>query len=108
MSRLPCCLFAAFLIPVYAAPLNQAHPRPPGIATGDTLANHPLESPAENHSGKIDLDQVKREAEELHKLADALPGQIQQVAAGQIPKDLPENLKRIEKLAKHLRKEISP
>jgi hypothetical protein len=108
MSRLPCCLFAILLIPMCAAPLNQAHPKPPGIATGDTLANHPLEPPSENRNKKIDLDQVKRESEELRKLADSLPDQIQQVAAGQIPKDLPENLKRIEKLAKHLHGEIVP
>jgi hypothetical protein len=30
------------------------------------------------------------------------------VTAGQLPKDLTENLKRIERLAKHLRSEVSP
>jgi hypothetical protein len=87
---------------------GQGKARPPGIATGDTLANHPLDPPLENRSKKIDLDQVKRESDELRQLADGLPDKVQQVAAGQLPKDLAENLKRIEKLARHLRSELTP
>ena len=36
------------------------------------------------------------------------PRQIDQVTKGQLPKDLSENLKRIEKLAKQLRSQIVP
>jgi prefoldin subunit 5 len=60
------------------------------------------------HSRKIDVEQVKQEADELKKLADGVPAQIEQVTKNQYPKDLNENLKRIEKLAKHLRSEITP
>lgn len=108
MSRLSLFLLAVLFLPAHAAPVNQGRSRPPGIATGDTLANHPLEPPLEQHKKKIDVDQVKHEAEELRKLANGLPDEIQQVAAGQIPKAFPENLKRIEKLARHLRAEIAP
>jgi hypothetical protein len=108
MSRLSLFLLAVLFLPAHAAPVNQGRSRPPGIATGDTLANHPLEPPVESRAKKINLEQVKRESEELRKLADGLPDEIQQAAAGQIPKDLPENLKRIEKLAKHLHSEIVP
>ena len=41
-------------------------------------------------------------------LADSLPDQIQQVSNNQLPKDLSDNLKRIERLAKHLRSEVVP
>ena len=36
------------------------------------------------------------------------PRQIDQVTKGQLPKDLSDNLKRIEKLAKQLRSQIIP
>ncbi len=81
--------------------------RPPGIAAGDTPVNHPLEPPVENRNKKIDLDQVKRESDELKKLADALPDEIQQVSASQMPENLPENSRHISKFARHLRGEIS-
>jgi len=108
MARLLSWLLVLLLLSAPNGSHGQAHGRPPGIATGDTLANHPLEPPLENRYKKIDLDQVKRESGELRKLADSLPDQIQQVASGRIPKDLPDNLKRVEKLARHLRAEITP
>ena len=51
---------------------------------------------------------MKQEAEELRTLANALPAQIDQVTNNQVPKDLSDNLKKIEKLAKHLRAEVTP
>jgi gas vesicle protein len=59
-------------------------------------------------SRKIDLTLVKQEADELKKLADGVPAQIEMLAKNQYPKDLTDNLKRIEKLAKHLRTEVTP
>ena len=50
---------------------------------------------------------LRQEAEELAKLSAALPSQMDQVSQGKIPKELGDELKRIEKLAKHLRAEIS-
>jgi hypothetical protein len=37
-----------------------------------------------------------------------VPAQIEQVTKNQYPKDLTDNLKRIERLAKHLRTEVTP
>jgi hypothetical protein len=59
-------------------------------------------------SRKMNVDQVKQEADELKKLADGVPAQIEQVTKNQYPKDLTDNLKRIERLAKHLRTEVTP
>lgn len=106
MRQFPLWLCFLLIVPVFAA--SPQHPKPPGIATADTLANVPLEKPTENRSRQIDLDQVRQETEELRKLANALPAQIDLVANNQLPKDLSDSLKRIEKLAKHLRSEVTP
>jgi prefoldin subunit 5 len=72
------------------------------------MANQPLEPPLETRNHQINLDQVNAETQELRRLVDGLPPQIDQVEKGQLPNDLAENLKKIEKLAKHIRGEITP
>lgn len=62
----------------------------------------------EMRSRKLNVEQVKEEADELRKLANGVPAQIEMVTKNQYPKDLSDNLKRIEKLAKHLRSEVTP
>ena len=56
----------------------------------------------------MDSAQAQREAKELAELAQTIPAQVEQLSKNIFPKDLPAQLKRIEKLAKHLRKEVSP
>ncbi len=102
------CLSAFLLLPNPMVSQSGGRAKSPGIATADTMANQPLEAPLESRSHQINFDQVNAETQELRRLADGLPLQIDQVTKGQIPKDLGENLKRIEKLAKHLRSEITP
>jgi len=104
---LPLWLCLYFLLPV-PPPVQATHPRPPGITEGQRQIDKPIEPPMEAHSRKMNVDQVKKEADELKKLADGVPSQIEQVTKNQYPKDLTENLKRIERLAKHLRSEITP
>jgi hypothetical protein len=99
--------FPLWLCILVVLPLSQ-HQKPPGIRTADQQSNQPLEPPMQPRSRKLDVEQVKQEAEELKKLADGVPAQIEQVTKNQYPKDLNENLKRIEKLAKHLRSEVTP
>jgi prefoldin subunit 5 len=62
----------------------------------------------ETRNHQINSDQVNAETQELRRLVDGLPPQIDQVEKGQLPNDLAENLKKIEKLAKHIRGEITP
>jgi len=57
---------------------------------------------------KLDPDQLRREARELLELSQSLQGDIESVNHGLHPKDTLEKLKRIQKLAKHLRQEIAP
>ena len=55
-----------------------------------------------------DAAQLKREADELAKLAQAVPPQVEKLANGELPRDLIDGLKRIEKLSKKLRRQIGP
>jgi paraquat-inducible protein B len=106
MRQFPLWLCILLIPPVSAAFSQRA--KPPGIRTADQQSNQPLEPPIEMRNRKVNVEQVKQEADELKKLADGVPAQIEQVAKNQYPKDLNENLKRIERLAKHLRSEVTP
>jgi hypothetical protein len=101
-------LSALLLLPNPMVPQSGGRAKPPGIVTADTVSNQPIEAPLEARNHQINIDQVNAETQELRRLADGLPPQIEQVAKGQMPKDLGENLKRIEKLAKHLHSEMTP
>jgi len=56
---------------------------------------------------RIDVLELQREARELSDLAHTVPTDIDKVSHGLLPKDLAEKLKRIEKLSKHLRTEVT-
>jgi hypothetical protein len=57
---------------------------------------------------RIDFVEMQRESRELSDLAHTVPTDMENVTRGLMPKDLIEKLKRIEKLSKHLRSEVSP
>jgi len=57
---------------------------------------------------KIDTQQIKRDAADLAKLTGDLPPDVERAGKGMISKDLNDRLKRIEKLAKQLRRELNP
>ena len=57
---------------------------------------------------KLDPAQLQREARELLELSQSLQTDIESVNHGVLPKDTLEKLKRIQKLAKHLRGELAP
>lgn len=77
---------------------------------GDVPHLHPQESISPNVPPKIKLDpdQLQREARELLETSQSLQGDIDSLNHGLYPKDTIEKLKRIQKLAKHLRQEIAP
>lgn len=85
----------------------QIHPRPPGLREADKQVNKPLDPPVEFSPRVSDAAKLRREAEELAQLSSGIPSRMEFVAKGQLPKDLADQLKRIEKLAKRLRSEIS-
>jgi len=80
-------------------------PYPPALRHID---QHPpvIESPSPPPAQQIDLVQLRRDAEELAKLSQSVPVDMEQVANGLLPKDVLDKLKRIEKLSKRLHGEL--
>lgn len=87
---------------------KQVHPRPPGLRDGDKQINKPLDPPLVAGPAAPDPLKLKQEAVELAQLSAQIPTQIEFLGKGQLPKNLIDQLKSIEKLAKHLRSEITP
>ena len=108
MRLLPLSVCAFFLLPLSSIPQTATRPIPPGVIKADKVSNRPLDPPLGVRSRHVNVEQMRQESEELRKLADGIPRQIQQATSAQLPENLPANLKRIEKLAKHLRSEILP
>ena len=67
--------------------------QPPTVVHGDRRAT-------------VSAAQAKQEADELSKLAQSIPAEVDKVWKGQLPSDLAARLKKIEKLSKQLRREI--
>jgi hypothetical protein len=107
MRMLIVFLSLAFIGLVPEAIGEQGRPIPPGIREADKQSNKPLEPPL---AGAPDTDpaKLKQEADELAQLSAGVPSDLARVAHGQLPKDLADKLKRIEKLARHLRNELAP
>ena len=66
----------------------------------------PLDPPVVFANRPADSTRLQQDAEELARLSAAIPEQIKNVNQ-KLPKDLSDQLKQIEKLAKRLRSEIS-
>jgi hypothetical protein len=56
----------------------------------------------------VDTAKLKLKANELATLAQSIPGDVERVRKGLFPKELDDKLKRIEKLSKQLRRDLSP
>lgn len=85
-------------------------PVPPGIRQADqteaqTEKNVP---PPLYKRANIDVGKLKRDADDLASLAQSIPNDVASAGRGILPKDLNEKLRRIEKLAKHLRSNLNP
>jgi hypothetical protein len=94
--------------PVAESP-NEA---PGGLSGGqaripDTENGQPGQWPQSGKKRMVDVIQLKSEAKELTNLSNELPAQMEQIGNGRLPKELIENLKKIEKLAKRIRGEVS-
>ncbi len=55
---------------------------------------------------RVNLAQVRRDAEELAQLERTIQIEIREAERGAMPKDLSDNLKKIQKLSKRLRGEL--
>jgi hypothetical protein len=66
-----------------------------------------LEPPLPPQTQKLDPAKLREEAAELAKLAQSVPADVGQIVQGKIPKDAIDRLKRIEKISKQLRGELT-
>lgn len=91
---------------------------PVPVQTGPSAQQQQLEKAAEVAQGKdsttgkpqksaADLVKLSQDADELSKLAQTIPSDVNQISNGVLPKDVEEKLKRIQKLAKQLRSGIT-
>ena len=81
------------------------YPTPPEPAQRTT---QPSPASATRSQMPADPVQLQREAREMLDLSQSVLYDIDSVSHGLLPKDLNDKLKRIEKLSKHLRREVGP
>jgi len=81
------------------------YPHPPQAADTATVENVQPQSSQRAH---LDPAQLQQEVQELSSLAQDLTQDIDAVNRGLLPKDTVDKLKRVEKLAKRIRKAIAP
>ena len=108
---LACAAFALFTA-VFIPSLSwaQMRPVPPGIRAADrnedqTQAQIPPPAPAVQ---KLNLDDVLQQSDELLALAQQVHSDTRNATQGLLAKDLKDKLKRMEKLSKKLREELTP
>jgi hypothetical protein len=82
---------------------------PPGIRHADkATAQADRDIPPPLIHARRQSRELQQQAEELAQLAQSIPAEVEQVNHGVLPKDLSNKLKRIEKLSKHLRNDLTP
>lgn len=56
---------------------------------------------------RLDLVKLRQDADEMARISQTIQSDVAVIEKGLLPKDMIEELKRIEKLSKHLRSQIS-
>jgi hypothetical protein len=100
-------LFTLPVLPQLGAPLGRCGPRP---SDADWPRN---QLPAEQASldaqkrPTVDMVRLQHDAQELAELSASIHADVERVNRGLLSKDVVEKLKRVEKLSKHLRSELT-
>jgi len=87
-------------------PGNPEEVRPPRPTFPPDFLDNPRDH--KRSPKKIDPAQAQKDAEALTALAKKVQDEVDQLSKNILSKDLNEDLKHLEKLAKHLREEITP
>ena len=99
-----------FALPTYAqlgAPLGRCGPSPHDPSwPRNQLPSEQVSLETQKRS-TLDMLGLQRDAQELAELSASIPADVKRVNRGLLPKDLVEKLKRVEKLSKHLRSELT-
>lgn len=101
-------VFLVLALAPCALPTQTSRPIPPGIREADKLPG-PADVPPLNQSETMHPapKMMREQARELAELAQTIPAAVSQFSSGTLPKDMSAKLKRIEKLSKALRGELS-
>ena len=86
-------------------------PVPQGIRAADKAqdkSDQTLEPPQQPAQQKLNSTELLQQSDELLALAQQVQIDTKQATQGLLAKDLKDKLKRIEKLSKHLREELTP
>jgi hypothetical protein len=86
--------------------LSQQSQHLPGRSWSPTIVRP--EPPRDLDSRAFRLQAIHKDAEDLSTLSAELQSDLQQLQKGVLSKDLADNLKRMEKLSKKLRQEVTP
>lgn len=110
MRVLPVFLLVLFLAASSALPQRTRTPVPVGVREGEKAMEQPIEPPLYaphfKHTTPAELEQ---EAVALAKLANMVQAEVEVAATkNKMAKDLPRNLKDLEKLAKRLHSQLAP
>jgi len=97
-------LFALAMMGGLTAQTRRGYPTPPDPAQHDQGSA----TPGPNHSIHLDHVAIERDSKEMAALASTIPGDIEQMKKGLLPRDTLDKLKRIEKLSKQLRGRLLP
>ena len=101
--------YLLFALPTYAqlgAPLGRCGPSPPDPRWPQNQLPEQVSLETQKRS-TLDMLGLQRDAQELAELSASIPADVKRVNRGLLPKDLVEKLKRVEKLSKHLRSELT-
>jgi len=99
-----------FTLPTYpqlGAPLGRCGPRPPDSGWPQNQLPAEQVSLEAQTRPTVDMLRLQRDAQELAELSASIPADVKRVNRGLLPKDLMEKLKRVEKLSKHMRSELT-
>jgi hypothetical protein len=94
--------------PQTPAPLTRCGPMPAEAKWPENLPPS-IQDSVKNDPQKaaVDVARLQREAQELAELSASIPADINRVNRGLLPKDVIGKLKRVEKLSKRLRSELT-
>ena len=98
-------LLLLFAIVEVSGQHRPTYPHPPQAAGTATVES---EQPQPSPRARLNPAELQQEVQELSSLAQDLTQDIDAVNRGLLPKDTVGKLKRVEKLARRLRKEIAP
>lgn len=66
------------------------------------------EPPQQSDLRAVRLESIHQDAQQLNALSHSVQSDLEQLQKGMLSKDLAENLKKMEKLSKKLRQEMTP